>query len=129
MKTRSDSSRGIWIAGFNPVKEALRSPGTHLSDLVLARNDQRTAELSRMATERGLTVRRETFEALSALVGHTHHQGVAIRSAEFRYTPLETLLQCPLENRQPILALDSVQDPQNLGALLRSACFLEPRRW
>lgn len=124
MKARSHSSRSIWIAGHNPVKEALRSPGTLLSELVLARNDQRAAELAELAAERGLTVRQETFEALSALVGHTHHQGAALRSAEFRYTPLETFLERPLEQRQPILALDSIQDPQNLGALIRSACFL-----
>ena len=77
-----------------------------------------------MAKERGLTVRQETFEALSALVGHARHQGVALRSHEFRYTPLETMLERPIEKRQPLLALDSVQDPQNLGALIRSACFL-----
>lgn len=125
MKARCHASRAvIWIAGFNPVKEALRSHGMLLNELVLARNDQRAAELSGMAAERGLTVRQETFETLSALVGHTHHQGAALRSAEFRYTSLETFLERPLEQRQPILALDSLQDPQNLGAILRSACFL-----
>ena len=124
MKTRSHAGRSIWITGHNPVKEALRSPGTLISELVLARHDHRTAELEALAAHRGLTVRQETFDALSALVGHTHHQGAALRSAEFQYTPLETFLQRPLERRQPILALDSIQDPQNLGALIRSTCFL-----
>lgn len=124
MKARSHAGHGLLIAGYNPVKEALQSAGTLLHELILARNDQRTAELSNLAVKRGLTIRQETFEVLSALVGHTHHQGVALRSAEFRYTPLETFLERPLEQRQPLLALDSVQDPQNLGALIRSACFL-----
>lgn len=124
MKARSHAGRSIWITGHNPVKEALRSPGTLLTELVLSRHDHRTAELAALAAHRGVTVRHETFDALSALVGHTHHQGAALRSAEFRYTPLEAFLQRPLEQRQPLLVLDSIQDPQNLGAIIRSACFL-----
>ena len=124
MNARAHTSREIWISGYNPVKEALHGPGALLSELVLARNDQRAAELTVTAKERGLAVRQESFEALSALVGHARHQGVALRSHEFRYTPLETMLERPIDKRQPLLALDSVQDPQNLGALIRSACFL-----
>ncbi len=36
-------------------------------------------------------------------------------------------MERPLEDRQPVLILDSIQDPQNLGALIRSACFLGAR--
>lgn len=124
MKVKPIQIREIWICGINPVKEALHSQSAAISELVLARGDQRVAELSAIAKKRGLPLRQETFDTLSALVGHVHHQGVALRSREFRYTPLETLLERAIEERQPILALDSVQDPQNLGALIRSACFL-----
>jgi len=124
MKAKPTHVREIWICGFNPVKEALHSGLASISELVLARNDQRASELSAMAQERGVTLRREPFDTLSALVGHTHHQGVALRSREFRYTAFETFQERTLAERQPILALDSVQDPQNLGALIRSACFL-----
>jgi 23S rRNA (guanosine2251-2'-O)-methyltransferase len=77
-----------------------------------------------MARGRSIPVRRESTEILSGLVGHDHHQGLAIRSDDFRFTPLEVFLQRPIEEVHPVLLLDSVQDPQNLGALIRSACFL-----
>jgi len=124
MTAKPHTGRGIWITGYNPVKEALGSAGSLPNELLLARNDQRATELAAMASERGVMVHRETFEALSTLVGHAHHQGMALRTPQFLYTPLETFLQGPSEQRQPLLALDSVQDPQNLGALIRSACFL-----
>lgn len=124
MKVKPRSADDLWISGYNPVREALLSQGLLITELLLARNDQRAAELAAMAQARSIIVRRETLDALSALVGHAHHQGVAARSQEFRYASLESLLLRPLEERQPLLLLDCVQDPQNLGALIRSACFL-----
>lgn len=124
MSTRPAQTHEIWICGFNPVKEALHGAHASVTELVLSRGDSRASELAMLARARGVALRREAFDTLSMLVGHTHHQGVALRSGEFRYTPLETLLNGPALARQPLLALDSVQDPQNLGALIRSACFL-----
>ena len=113
-----------WIVGYNPVKEALSSSDMAVKELVLARRDQRSVELRAMAEERGAIVHYETFEVISALTGHAHHQGLAVRAEEFRYTALDLFLQRPVEERQPLILLDSIQDPQNLGALIRSACFL-----
>jgi 23S rRNA (guanosine2251-2'-O)-methyltransferase len=124
MKRKTHHEHEIWISGYNPAKEVLRSQEMEVKELVLARNDQRAAELKIMAEGRGIGIRQDNFGALSAVVGHTHHQGVAVRSPEFRYTSLETFLRRPLEEREPLLLLDCVQDPQNLGALIRSACFL-----
>jgi 23S rRNA (guanosine2251-2'-O)-methyltransferase len=124
MKAKSPHEREIWMSGYNPVKEALHSQSVAIRELIVTRKDPRAAELVVMAKERGITVRQETFDALSALVGNTHHQGVALLSEEFRYTSLEKFLECTIEERQPLLILDSVQDPQNMGALIRTACFL-----
>ena len=124
MKTRARHEQDCWISGYNPVKEALSSRDTVIKELVLARRDQRADALEAMAAERGIAVRHEPADVISALAGHTHHQGLAVRSEEFRYTTLEAWLQHALEDRQPLLILDSIQDPQNLGALIRSACFL-----
>jgi len=124
MRTRSRPEHDCWIVGHNPVKEALSDQDLAIKELVLTRSDQRTVVLRTMAEGRGIAVRRETDDALSAMTGHAHHQGVAARTDEFRYTPLGVFLQRPIEERHPILILDSIQDPQNLGALIRSACFL-----
>jgi 23S rRNA (guanosine2251-2'-O)-methyltransferase len=124
MKAGHRHDHDYWIVGYNPVKEALSSPDMAVKELVLARRDQRSAELGAKAEERGASVRYESHEAISALTGHTHHQGLAARAGEFRYAALDPFLQRPVEERQPLLILDSIQDPQNLGALIRSACFL-----
>jgi 23S rRNA (guanosine2251-2'-O)-methyltransferase len=124
MKPESPREHDCWIIGHNPVKEALSDHGTVIRELVLTRTDQRTATLRTMAEGRGITVRRATDDSLTAMTGQAHHQGVAARTDEFRYTPLDVFLRRPMEERHPILILDSIQDPQNLGALIRSACFL-----
>lgn len=124
MKDRSRSSPDVWIAGVNPVKEALRAGGMPVRELILARTDRRGQELAELGGKKGIAIRRETRETLTALVGHEHHQGVALRADEFHYTAMETLLARPAGEKEPLVILDTIQDPQNLGAILRSACFL-----
>jgi 23S rRNA (guanosine2251-2'-O)-methyltransferase len=77
-----------------------------------------------MAAAQGIPVRAETREAITQRVGHPHHQGMAALAAHFPTLSLEGLLERPLDAREPLLILDSIQDPQNLGALIRSGCFL-----
>jgi 23S rRNA (guanosine2251-2'-O)-methyltransferase len=124
MKAKSRQEQAIWISGYNPVREVLSSKDAAVEELVLGRSDQRAADLEAMAMERRIPIRRESADFISALVGHAHHQGLAVRSEDFRHGSLEGFLQHPLEELHPILVLDSIQDPQNLGALIRSACFL-----
>lgn len=124
MKNPSQKEKGIWISGINPVVEALRSGHLTPDELVLARSDQRGRELEELARTRGVTVSRNTREHLSALAGHTHHQGAVLKIEEYPYADLDALLAGPLSERDPLIALDSIQDPQNLGAILRCACFL-----
>jgi len=114
----------LWITGINPAREALRSGRFSIRELIVARADARVQEIRQWATQRGIPWRQDDREALTALVGHEHHQGVALRLDAYPYIPLEDFLGGPLETKDPLLILDSIQDPQNLGALLRSACFL-----
>ncbi len=124
MKKPTQKEKGIWISGVNPVREALLSEGRLPGELVLGRSDQRGRELEELALERGVQVRKGAREDLNSLAGHAHHQGAVLRIAEYPYADLDLLLEKPLPERDPLLALDSIQDPQNLGAVLRSACFL-----
>ena len=114
----------IWICGVNPVREVLRTGEIEAGELVLSRSDPRGQEIEELAARRGITVTRSDRERVTQLTGHSHHQGMALRIPEFPYEPLETLLEKPLADREPLVLLDSIQDPQNLGAILRSACFL-----
>jgi 23S rRNA (guanosine2251-2'-O)-methyltransferase len=124
MKKTDPSERAIWISGVNPVREALLCEKFDAGELVLSRSDLRGRELEDLAGKRRVHVTRSANERVSELTGHAHHQGVALKMAEFPYTELEALLEKPLAEREPLLVLDSIQDPQNLGAILRSACFL-----
>ncbi len=121
---KSDTTRPILICGVNPAREALRTTTLPITELLTARDDPRVEALAELARKRGIAVRDEAREALTALAGHAHHQGVVLVAGEFPYADLELLLEKDLPERDPLILLDSIQDPQNLGALMRSACFL-----
>lgn len=126
-KSAENPRKTLWVSGFNPVSEAVRSGSVQIFELIVARSDARIEELQRQAAARGVPVRREDRETLTRRLGHPHHQGVAARAAQFPILSLESLLERPLSDREPLLILDSIQDPQNLGALIRSGCFLGAR--
>ncbi len=93
-------------------------------EFLIARNDQRGRELEELAAAQGVPVRRSTREDLTELAGHTHHQGAALKISEYPYASLESLIGGKPAEHDPLVLLDSIQDPHNLGAIMRSACFL-----
>jgi 23S rRNA (guanosine2251-2'-O)-methyltransferase len=101
------------IYGRNPVREALRGPRT-VHRIWAARSAQREPWLGAAAQ----IVTTATAEELEGLCGSEAHQGVCAEVSAFRYGAAEDLLARadPL-----IVALDQVQDPQNLGAIARTA--------
>lgn len=123
MRKRSESP-SILVSGINPSQEALQTLTLPIREMIVARSDRRAEPLAALAAERGIPVRTERRETLSALVGHPHHQGVVLIAEEFPYTGFDTLLAEVPAERDPLILLDSIQDPQNLGSLMRSACFL-----
>jgi len=111
------------IYGVNPVTEVLR--GTRrVFELFLAEGaDRRLEPLARLAGERGVPVRRRNRSDLTRLAGNDHHQGAVLRVEPYPYATLADLLNRWRESGEPglILLLDGIQDPHNLGALIRSA--------
>ncbi len=81
-------------------------------------------ELEKQARELHLQVEHLDREMLTELVGHGHHQGVALSCQGFPYADEDAFLSRGAEELSPLLLLDSIQDPQNLGAMLRSGCYL-----
>lgn len=124
MKDRGRQTGQLWISGVNPVREVLCSKRPGVQEIVLVRSDFRGKSIVEEAERQHIPVRFETRDRLAALVGHTQHQGVALRIGGELYTPWESFLSRSPEELDPLMILDCVQDPQNLGALLRSACFL-----
>lgn len=106
------------LAGIHPVREALRA-GRPLDRLLVARGagGARIQELIELCRQRGIPVRFEPREHLDRAAGAAAHQGVvAIGSAE-RFASLEETAA----GRGLHVVLDGVQDPHNLGAIIRTA--------
>lgn len=110
-----------FLYGFHPVEEALRSGSRQFDHVCIARerHDHRLAEIVDLCRQAGVKTRLEPREALTRMARTPAHQGVVAVVRERAFLDVEDLLTGP----QPrlVLALDGVEDPQNLGALLRTA--------
>ena len=101
------------VYGRNPVREAIRGPRA-VKRIWAGKNALREPWLAPL---RAITATADPDE-LERLCGSDSHQGVCAEVAPFRYASADALLALP----EPlIVALDQVQDPQNLGAIARSA--------
>jgi len=109
------------IYGVNPVKEALRSSRRAFELFVVpSAADNRLEKIVTLAEEQSIPVRRRMKPDLSRLCGTEHHQGIALRVEEFTYADLEDIVSTA-DIDSVVLVLDGIQDPHNLGALIRSA--------
>jgi 23S rRNA (guanosine2251-2'-O)-methyltransferase len=113
------------LFGRHPVLELLRAESRRVDELAILAEGRGPAlqELLNLARSLGVKVSFRTRDQLSAMAGTPHHQGVVARVAAASYADLDDLLAVPAERgeRPFFLALDRVQDPRNLGAVLRSA--------
>jgi len=113
------------IEGRKPVSEALKS-GRPINRILLARNIGRhsaVAEILQLSRVRGIPVEYVTRHAIDESSTTSAHQGVIAYAAVKEYVTLEDLLIISRERNEPPLycILDGIEDPQNLGAILRTA--------
>ncbi len=113
-----------WIFSRNAVYETLRAGRRQAFTLLVAEGAQekgRLAEILRLAAERRLRIERVARGRLDNLA--SGHQGVALEVEDYPYANLVDILERAAERREApfILVLDTLQDPQNLATLLRTA--------
>jgi len=105
------------LSGIHPVAEALRA--RHPLDRILVAQGAggpRLQEIIDLARRAGVPVRFEPRASLDRLAGSSAHQGVVAMGAASKYADLDAVAAAQL-----VVVLDGVEDPHNLGAIIRTA--------
>ncbi len=121
-------AKATYIYGRHPVTETLRTRARDIQRVYLtgAGRASRMADIERLAERNSIPVTFVAKHKLDDLVGGAPHQGVVAAVAPFEYCDIEEILERARRLDEPplILALDQIQDPHNLGSLIRSALAL-----
>ena len=112
-----------WLYGIHPVYEALAAGRRKVYEVYLdsGKKSGRLAQIRYMAQSTGIL---KTCDAgkLTELAGTDGHQGVAAKASPYRQVSVNDILQTPESGDNPfVLMLDNIQDPRNLGAVIRTA--------
>ncbi len=111
------------VYGINPVSEVLKA-GTSSIDKVFTSGSKSAAGILRNAKDRGIKVNEVSRDELDSLSGSTSHQGIVIFvKGQYRYYDIEDVIAKwrGSESLAFFLLLDGLQDPQNVGAIIRTA--------
>ncbi len=116
------------IYGINPIKILLKQPKTGLEKVIIAsgRGGSALTEIIEAARQKNIPLEFQTSKYIDELSGNTSHQGVLGLTRAFAYSELDDLLtnRGPQSGFDLILILDSIMDPQNLGAIIRTSYCL-----
>ena len=128
-RTGRPGSGPEWVIGRNAVLEAMEAEIPVKAAYVAegAERDDRLREVFKLAAERTTPLLQVTRAELDRLTGGAVHQGLALQLPEYTYAHPDDLLAAAIESEDEtgtaplVVALDSVTDPRNLGAVVRSA--------
>jgi 23S rRNA (guanosine2251-2'-O)-methyltransferase len=115
------SHAASFLTGYHAIAEYLRQ-GNAAVELLLSRDNSRTAELAIEAKQRGVPVRRIENTELDGLVGENRGAALRIETAGTRpHRDFEAHVRSLSGDSAFVLLLDGITDPHNVGAILRSA--------
>ena len=116
------------IYGKNPVKELLFDPGSKIEEVLISQDlkKDRNSDIFSLAKERKIKVLLLPRDALTRMAGTPSHQGVAARVPEHEYVSVDRILDKARRKGEKLLLviLDHIEDPQNLGAIIRTVDVL-----
>ena len=115
MRHRRTTEPGLLVAGANPVLELLRS-GAAVDRVVIGPGPRR-ADIIAECRRRGVDPAEADRASIDRVAGREGHQGVVAYAPPFRYRPLDEATA----DARCVVVLDGIQDPRNLGAILRTA--------
>ena len=110
------------LYGLHPVEEALKAGKRRFDHVLVARErrDDRLEAIVSLCRDLKIRLRTEPRDTLTDMAHTPAHQGVVAIVRAQQFLTIEDVLE-PIDSPRLILALDGVEDPQNLGAILRSA--------
>ena len=110
------------IVGRNPVTEALRS-GREIDKLMVSSEEGSMKKILAKAKERRIPVMKVEKSAIDRIAEGKAHQGVAAYVSAYAYAELEDIFRIAEERGEDpfIIILDNLEDPHNLGAIMRTA--------
>ena len=124
MKDNNNEVRSDIISGRNPVSEAIRS-GRPIDKILVARGEKSGAVVGILAKakDRQIPVKDVDRTKLDYLTGSSNHQGIAAFAAVKDYCTVDDIFEYAAELDEPpfIVVLDEIEDPHNLGAIIRTA--------
>ncbi|HWZ42598.1 MAG TPA: TrmH family RNA methyltransferase, partial [Candidatus Saccharimonadales bacterium] len=111
------------IFGLHSVEEALTARGRGFEYVAIAagRGDARLKNIEQLCRSQGIPLRTLPRDQLTRLAKTAGHQGVVAVTAEKQYADLSDLLHHKRGEHRFLVALDGVEDPHNLGAIIRTA--------
>lgn len=118
---------GEWIYGRNPVEEVLAAGRRTCSEVILPPaspdEDDQIRRIRDEAQGRRLVIRAMERDQLDRLTRFGHHQGCAIKTTGYPYVGFEEIVaDAAADENALVVALDHLEDPQNVGSILRTAC-------
>ncbi len=116
----------MYIYGIHPAEEMLRNRPDRVLNIYCARTDASNLEQIRALAEKGrLNLVQTDPSKLDELAENGNHQGIVLETAPFNYLHLDSLLEKLGDRKRAcFVILEAVQDPGNLGAILRSAAAM-----
>ena len=108
--------------GVLPVLEILRAGSRRIDRIVIAEGarEHRLQEIFDLARTQGIRVDRTQRDKLDQLTANANHQGVVALTAAADYVDVDEILDASVDHPALIMLLDGVEDPRNLGAILRT---------
>lgn len=121
MNNKKNPSRAsAVIYGVHPVAETIRARKRRVEELFWTGGSSSEKQLTELIRDVRFPVTRVSAQDIRTVAGSEHHQGIAARVGPFPYVDVEDILSNRENQTGPVVVLDEIQDPGNLGNILRS---------